>query len=91
MARRVTVQLPEDFLDRARRTAAAERRTLGSLIEDWLQAIVKNERKPAERMRIMPRTSKGAGGLMPEVDLTNPLMLQEHDDVEYVRRIRPSE
>jgi predicted transcriptional regulator len=84
---RTTVRLPDDLLDRARRKAAAEGRTLTSLIEDGLRAIVSENPKAAKRKRGMPRVSEAGGGLMPGVDLTNPSTLQEADDLDYVRRL----
>ena len=39
MTERTTVRLPKDLLIRAKRKAAAERRTLTSLIEEGLRAV----------------------------------------------------
>jgi predicted DNA binding CopG/RHH family protein len=39
MAERTTVRLPEDLVARAKRKAAAEGRTLTSLIEDGLRLV----------------------------------------------------
>jgi hypothetical protein len=89
MSKKTTIQLSEDLPSRARRKAA-EGRTLGSLIEDGLRAIVSDNPKPAERKRVIPRISKAGAGLMPEVDLTNPRALQEDEDLEYVRRMQRS-
>jgi hypothetical protein len=86
MTERTTVRLPEDLLERARRKAAAEHRTLTSLIEDGLRVVVDEHRKAGKRRHVMPRVSKAAGGLMPGVDLANPATLQEIDDLDYVRR-----
>ena len=91
MTERTTVRLPEDLLNRARRKAAAEGRTLTSLIEDGLRAIVSDNPKAAKRKRVLPRVSKAGGGLMPGVDLTDPSSLQEADDLDYVRRMQRSE
>ena len=91
MTERTTVRLPEDLLNRARRKAAAEGRTLTSLIEGGLRAILDESPKPAKRKRIVPRISKATGGLMPGVDLTSPWTLQETDDLEHVRRMQRSE
>jgi hypothetical protein len=85
MTERTTVRLPEDLLNRARRKAAAEGRTL---IEDGLRAVVGEHRK-TERP-VMPRASKAGGGLMPGIDLTDPSTLQEADDLDYVRRMQRS-
>ena len=91
MIERTTVRLPEDLLNKARRKAAAEGRTLTSLIEDGLRAVLNESPRPAKRKRITPRISKATGGLMPGVDLTNPWTLQEAEDFEYVRRLQRSE
>jgi len=91
MIERTTVRLPEDLLNQARRKAVTEGRTLTSLIEDGLRAILNESPKPVKRKRIAPRISKAAGGLMPGIDLTNPWTLQEAEDFEYVRRLQRSE
>ena len=91
MIERTTVRLPEDLLNQARRKAAAEGRTLTSLIEDGLRAVLNESPRPAKRKRITPRISKATGGVMPGVDLTNPWTLQEAEDFEYVRRLQRSE
>ena len=91
MTARTTVRLPEDLLDRARRKAAAEGRTLTSLIEDGLRAIVSGNTRAATRKRVVPRVSKARGGVMPGVDLTNLPTLQETDDLDYLRRMQRSE
>ena len=88
MTERTTVRLPEDLLDRARRKAAAEGRTLTSLIEDGLRLIVSENRKAENRKRVLPRVSKAGGGLMPGIDLINPSTLQEADDLDYLRRMQ---
>ena len=91
MAERTTVRLPEDLLNQARRKAAAEGRTLTSLIEDGLRVIVGESRRTEKRKPVMPRVSKAGGGLMPGIDLTNPSALQEADDLDYVQRRQRSE
>ncbi len=87
MTERTTIRLPEDLLDRARRKAAAEGRTLTSLIEDGLRLIVTDTRS-MKRKRIFPRVSKASGGLMPGIDLGAASALQEMDDLEYVKRLK---
>jgi hypothetical protein len=82
-----TVRLPEGLLNRARRKAAAEGRTLTSLIEDGLWAVVGEHRETEKRRPVMPRVSKAGGGLMPGIDLTDPTTLQEADDLDYVRQM----
>jgi len=88
MPERTTVRLPEDLLNRARRKAAAEGRTLTSLIEDGLRLIVTDNRKRTKGRRVLPRISKATGGPMPGIELTDLSMLQEIDDLDYIRRIR---
>ena len=88
MSERTTVRLPEDLLNRAKRKAAAEGRTLTSLIEDGLRLVVAENRKSAKRNRVMPRVSKATGGPMPGIDLTDFSALQEMDDLEYVERMK---
>ena len=90
MSERTTVRLPEDLLRQAKRKAAAEGRTLTSLIADGLRLVVAENRKLAKHKRVMPRVSKAAGGPMPGLDLTNLLFFQEIDDLEYVRRMKHS-
>ena len=45
MIERTTVRLPQDLLNRAKRKALAERRTLTSLIEEGLRLVVQQRRK----------------------------------------------
>jgi hypothetical protein len=71
MTERTTVRLPEELLDRARRKAVAEGRTLTSLIEDGLRVIVRENRRTEKRKPVVPRVSKASGGLMPGTDLTD--------------------
>lgn len=85
MPERTTVRLAEDLLNRAKRKAAAEGRTLTSLIEEGLRAVVAEKQNGVKSVRVMPRISKARGGLVAGVDLGD---LQEADDIDYVRRIR---
>ncbi len=85
---RTTVRLPNDLLRRAKRKAAAEDRTLTSLIEEGLRAVVDERPKPAKRRRVVLPVSKATGGLMPGVDLTRLSDLQEQEDLEYVERMK---
>jgi hypothetical protein len=88
MNERTTVRLPEDLLNRARRKAAAEGRTLTSLIEDGLRMVIAEKRKAAKGKRVMPRVSTATGGPMPGIDLTDFSALQEMEDLEYVERMK---
>jgi hypothetical protein len=86
MPERTTVRLPPELLSRAKRKAAAQGRTLTSLIEDGLRLVVAGTAKQRPD-RVMPRVSKARGGLMPGVDLSDPASLQDIDDQEYERRV----
>jgi hypothetical protein len=88
MIERTTVRLPQDLLNRARRKAAAEGRTLTSLIEDGLRLVVSERRNQDRAKRTMPRVSTATGGLMPGVDLTKFSDIQAMDDLEYAERMR---
>ncbi len=88
MPERTTVRLPEDLLTRAKRKAAAEGRTLTSLIEDGLRLVVTENRKPEKRGRVVLPVSKATGGLRPGVDLTRFSDIQEQDDLEYMERMK---
>lgn len=91
MTERTTVRLPKELLDCARRKAAADGRTLTSLIEDGLRLIVNENRGGTKKKRSLPRISKAGGGLMPGIELTAPSVLQELDDFDQVRRMRQFE
>jgi len=88
MTERTTVRLPADLLSRAKRKAAAERRTLTSLIEDGLRLVVAGGSKTTRGKRILPPISKATGGLMPGVDLTDLSTVQEADDLDQVERMQ---
>jgi len=88
MIERTTVRLPEDLLDRARRKAAADGRTLTSLIEEGLQLVLTENRLAKTAERVMPRVSRAAGGLMPGIDLTDAAALQELEDKELAERMK---
>jgi hypothetical protein len=88
MAERTTVRLPEDLVARAKRKAAAEGRTLTSLIEDGLRLVTAEDRKPGKAKRVLPPISKATGGLLPGVDLTRFSDIQGLDDLEYMARMK---
>jgi hypothetical protein len=88
MRERTTVRLPEDLLNRAKRKAAAEGRTLMSLIEDGLRLVIAEKRNAAKDKRLPPRVSTATDGPMPGIDLTDGSALQEMDDLEYVERMK---
>lgn len=74
---------------RAKRKAAAEGRTLTSLIEDGLRLVTAEDRKPEKRKRVLPPISKATGGFT--VDLTSFSAIQELEDLEYIERMKRSE
>ena len=88
MNERTTVRLPMELLRLAKRKAAAEGRTLTSLIEDGLWHMVAEGRKTPKQKRVMPRVSKAKGGLLPGVDITKFSDIQGMDDLEYAERLR---
>ena len=87
MPERTTVRLPQELLERAKRKAAAEGRTLTSLIEEGLRVVVAEKRK-AVQTRKLPRISKATGGPMPGLDLTDFSALQEMEDLDQVERMK---
>ncbi len=88
MIDRTTIRLPRDLLSRAKRKAAAEHRTLTSVIEEGLQLVVNDSRRKARPKRILPRFSSASGPPLPGVDISNSAALQEMDDLEYVKRLK---
>ena len=88
MAERTTVRLPEDLVQRAKRKAAEEGRSLTALIEDGLRRVL-NERPPGARAgRVSLPVSSASGGLMPGIDLNDTAALQEMDDLDAAGRLR---
>jgi len=88
MIERTTVRLPRDLLARAKRKAAAERRTLTSLIEEGLRLVVSDVAKKGKAKRVLPRYSDPAGGPLPGIDISDSAALQEMEDMEYVERMK---
>ena len=88
MIERTTVRLPADLLNRAKRKAHAERRTLTSLIEDGLRLVLAESGKAVRRKRVLPPVSKAIGGPMPGIDLTDLSALAEMDALDAVQRMQ---
>jgi hypothetical protein len=87
----ITVSIPGDLLERARRTAADEGRSVDSLVAEGLElemrrVAVKRARKSGERR--LPPVSKAMGGLRPGIDLTRFSDIQGMDDLEYAERLK---
>ena len=91
MTERTTVRLPEELLKRAKRKAAAEGRTLTSLITDGLQHVVGETRRVAKHGRVLPRVSRAKGGPMPAVDPSSLSNLLEAEDLDRVDRMKRAE
>ncbi len=88
MTERTTVRLPQDLVNRAKRKAAAEGRTLTSLIEEGLRLVTADTRRRTKDKRVLPRVSTATGGPMPGIDLTDLSALQEIEDLDYVERMK---
>lgn len=87
---RTTVRLPKALLDRARKKAAAEGRTLTSLIEEGLRVTVDAKPKAVPRRKVvLPRCSNAKGGLAPGIDPNRVFQsAEEMDDLEYIERLK---
>lgn len=90
MSERTTIRLPEELLQRAKRKAAAEGRTLTALIEDGLRLVTAERKMNQPKKRIIPRVSKATGGLLPGVDLTSFSASEEAEDLAYLARLNRS-
>lgn len=88
MTERTTVRLPPDLLTRAKRKAAAQGRTLTSLIEDGLRRVLTDDGKDSKKKHRLPPVSKATGGLHPGIDLARGSTIQEAEDLDYVRRMK---
>lgn len=89
MSERTTVRLPGELLNRAKRKAAAEGRTLTSLIEQGLRLVVSDKPKPKSARDNNPPVSKARGGLRPGINWDNlSSLVQELDDLEYVELMK---
>jgi len=73
---RTTIRINDDLLQRARKRAADEGRTLTSLIEDAL-ALVVAKPKASRRERVELPVSKASGGVLPGIDLNRSSDLEE--------------
>jgi hypothetical protein len=88
MIERTTVRLPRELLRVAKRKAAAEGRTLTSLIEDGLRLMVAEKPESQHKKRLLPRVSSATGGPLPGIDISNSAALQEMEDLEYIERMK---
>ena len=88
MIERTTVRLPAELLARAKRKAAAEGRTLTSLIEDGLRVVVSDQPRSVKRRKVVLPVSKATGGARPGIDLTKMSNYYEMEDAEYIERMK---
>jgi hypothetical protein len=86
--KRTTVGLPRDLLARAKRRAAAEGRTLTSLIEEGLRLVLAVQPSGRKPRRYPLTLSTATGPPLPGIDISNSAALQEMDDLEYVERLK---
>jgi len=73
---RTTVRIKDDLLQRAKKRAAYEGRSLTSLIEEGLSLILTRP-KTNPRKRVKLPVSKASGGVLPGVDLNRSGDLEE--------------
>jgi hypothetical protein len=88
MTERTTVRLPDDLLRRARKKAAADDRTLTSMIEEGLRLVLAGERPPAPGAPRYARISPEIGGPARGVDFPRLRDIDEQDDVERLARLK---
>jgi hypothetical protein len=73
---RTTIRLPDHLLRRARKVAAEQGRTLTSLVEEGLKAVLA-EARPAKRTPVRLPISKASGGTLPGIDLNRSADLED--------------
>jgi hypothetical protein len=73
---RTTIRLSDDLLRKAKKQAAEKGRTLTSLIEEGLKAVLA-EPRPAPTVRLRLPVSKASGGTLPGVDLNRSSDLED--------------
>lgn len=73
---RTTVRINDDLLQRAKKRAIDEERSLTSLIEDGL-ALILAKPKTTRGERVELPVSKASGGVLPGVDLNRSSDLEE--------------
>jgi hypothetical protein len=87
MTERTTVRLPEDLLRRAKRKAAAEGRTLTSLIEEGLQTVVAGSRNEKSARPRYARISRASGGPLFGDRIVRMSDIDGMEDIERMERI----
>lgn len=85
---RTTVRLPENLLRRARQKAAADDRTLTSIIEEGLRLVLAEERFRPPAAPRYARISRETGGPARGVDFPRLRDVDEQDDIERLERLK---
>ncbi len=73
---RTTIRLRDELLERARKRAAEDGRTLTSLIEEGLTLVLAGP-KGGPRKHVKVPVSQASGGVLPGVDLNRSSALEE--------------
>jgi len=73
---RTTVRIKDDLLQRAKKRATEEGRTLTSLIEEGLVLALSKSRMPRRKRVVLP-VSRASGGVLSGVDLNRSSDLEE--------------
>ncbi len=76
---RTSLRLRDELLERAKRQAAADGRTLTSLVEEGLTLVLAESARVARTPVRLP-ISKATGGTVPGVDLNDSRSLEERMD-----------
>jgi hypothetical protein len=86
MTERTTVRLPEELVERAKRKAASEGRTLTSLIEEGLRRVLAANRPRRAAPRL--RTSTAQGGFAEGIASFRDIQaLDDSEDADRLRRL----
>ena len=72
---RTTIRLRDDLLEKAKRRAAAQKRTLTSIVEEGVALVLALPQRPRRRRVKLP-VSRASGGTMPGVDLSRATDLE---------------
>ena len=74
---RTTMNIRDHLLRAAKRRAAEQNRTLTSLVEEGLQAVLSGQPKQPDERHVALPVSTATGGTLPGVDLTRSTELEE--------------
>ncbi|MDE2362158.1 MAG: hypothetical protein KGM42_05725 [Hyphomicrobiales bacterium] len=91
MSKHTTIRLSEDLLHRAKLKAAAEGRTLTSLIEEGLRDVIARPPATPRSQPVLPRVSRAGGGFAEGFQFLNSpklaTLVQEIEDEDNVARV----